>query len=217
MRIAIAGGGPGGLYLSILLEAPRPVARGRGPRAQRAGRHVRLRRRVLRRDAGRVRGRRSRSPTRRSRRRFVRWSEIDVHFRGADDHQRRARLLGAGAQGAAQHPAARARALGVDLRFRIGGDRARRRPRRRRRRRQQHAARGLRLRAVAGPRAARRTRGSAPTHVFESFTFIIAETPQRRRAGARVSVQRHALDVHRRDHGGVQLDKAACEALFGYG
>ena len=52
-------------------------------------------------------------------RRFVRWSEIDVHYRGEVITSRRARLLGARAQGAAQHPAAAGRAtLGVDLRFR---------------------------------------------------------------------------------------------------
>ncbi len=35
-------------------------------------------------------------------------------------------------------------------------------------------------------------------HVFESFTFLIAETPAGRRAGARLSVLGLALDVHRR-------------------
>ena len=52
-------------------------------------------------------------------RRFVRWSEIDVHYRGEVDHQRRARLLGARAQAAAATSCRRARpTLGVDLRFR---------------------------------------------------------------------------------------------------
>ena len=65
MRIAIAGGGPGGLYFVDPDQAARPGARGHRLGAQRARRHVRLRRRVLRRDARRA----SRPPTRETLRR----------------------------------------------------------------------------------------------------------------------------------------------------
>ena len=53
-------------------------------------------------------------------------------------------------------------------------------------------------------------------HVFESFTFIIAETAAGRRAGARVSVLRRASTFIVETHAACTLDKAACEELFGY-
>ena len=199
------------------VEAAGPVARGRRLRAQRARRHVRLRRRVLRRDAGRVRGRRpgvlrgDHAPVRaleRDRRPLPR--------RG--DHVRRARLLRARPQGAARTSSSGARpTLGVELHFRTEVSDARRRPRRGRRRRQQHAARPLRraLRAVARPapgdvrvvRHRPRLRGLHVHHRRDAAG---------RRAGPRVSVQRHAQHVHRRDdraRGSTRTRARSCSAI----
>ena len=118
MRIAIVGGGPGGLYFAILLEEADPAHEVVGLRAQRARRHVRLRRRVLRRDARA----RSRPPTPRRyaeiTRRFAHWDDIDIHYRGEVVTSRRPRLLGARAgTKLLDILQQRAAALGVELRF----------------------------------------------------------------------------------------------------
>ena len=62
MRIAVIGGGPGGLYFAALTKALHPEARDPCVRAQCARGHVRLRRRVQRRDPGRHRARRPGDP-----------------------------------------------------------------------------------------------------------------------------------------------------------
>ena len=132
-------------------------------------------------------------------RRFVRWSEIDVHYRGEVITSGGHGFSAMGRKELLDILQTRAAELGVDLRFRsevtaLEGDLV-------------VAADGVNstlraryaLRARRWTGAGRRTRGSAPTHVFEAFTFLIAETAARRRPGPRLSLQRRDEHVHRRD------------------
>src|SRR4051812_18956744 len=175
MRIAIAGGGPGGLYLSILLKRLDPahevVVHERNAPDDTFGFGVVFSDETL--AAFEAADPESYAEIMRA---FVRWSEIDVHFRG--------RVITSGGHGfSAMGRKAllgilqrRAAALGVDLRFRsevssLDGDLV-------------VVADGVNstLRATYGfePSLDRRKATYAwfgTDHVFESFTFIIAETP----------------------------------------
>ena len=151
-------------------------------------------------------------------RRFVRWSEIDVHYRGEVITSGGHGFSRARPQGAARTScSAGAAALGVELRFRtevseLEGDLV-------------VAADGVNstLRARHAehfrPSLDRRRATYAwfgTDHVFEAFTFLIAETD----AGV---VQVHAYPYSDtmstfivETTEALPLDKAACEALFGY-
>ena len=147
---------------------------------------------------------------------FVRWSEIDVHFRGAGDHQRRARVLGAGAQGAARHPAAAGGAtLGVDLRFRsevssLEGDLV-------------VAADGVNSTLRARTASSRRWTVRRATYAWfgTDARLRVVHVHHRRDARAascrctriRTATRARTFIV---ETTGVPLDKAACEELFGY-
>src|SRR3954447_934656 len=213
MRIAIAGGGPGGLYLSILLKRLDPsfevVVHERNAPDDTFGFGVVFSDETL--AAFEAADPESYAEIMRA---FVRWSEIDVHFRG--------RVITSGGHGfSAMGRKAllgilqrRAAALGVDLRFRtevssLDGDLV-------------VAADGVNstLRAGYGfePQLDRRRATYAwfgTDHVFDAFTFIIAETPH----GV---VQVHAYPYSDRrstfivETTTAQLDRAACEQLFGY-
>src|SRR3954452_5221435 len=213
MRIAIAGGGPGGLYLSILLKRLDPsydvVVHERNAPDDTFGFGVVFSDETL--AAFEAADPESYDEITRQ---FVRWSEIDVHFRGevitSGGHGfsalARVELLGILQR--------RARALGVDLRFRsevssLDGDLV-------------VVADGVNstLRSAYGfePSLDRRRATYAwfgTEHVFESFTFLIAETP-------RGVVQVHAYPYSDTrstfivESSGVELDKRACEELFGY-
>ena len=85
----------------------------------RPARHVRLGRRLLRRDARQS----ARAPTSRRIARspaaFAHWDDIDIHFKGHDDRLERPRLLRHRAQAAARRSCKhRAAELGVELRLR---------------------------------------------------------------------------------------------------
>src|SRR3954462_14598605 len=213
MRIAIAGGGPGGLYLSILLKRLDPahevVVHERNAPDDTFGFGVVFSDETL--AAFEAADPESYEEITRA---FVRWSEIDVHFRG--------RVITSGGHGfSAMGRKAllgilqrRAASLGVDLRFRsevssLDGDLV-------------VAADGVNstLRTTYGfePSLDRRRATYAwfgTEHVFESFTFLIAETP-------RGVVQVHAYPYSDTrstfivESSGVELDKRACEELFGY-
>jgi len=213
MRIAIAGGGPGGLYLSILLKRLDPshevVVHERNAPDDTFGFGVVFSDETL--AAFEAADPESYAQITRQ---FVRWSEIDVHYKG--------RVLTSGGHGFSAMGRKellgilqrRALALGVDLRFHsevsaLDGDLV-------------VAADGVNstLRSTYGfePSLDRRKATYAwfgTDHVFESFTFLIAETP----AGV-VQVHAYPYSDSRStfivESSGVELDRAACEELFGY-
>src|SRR3954462_10897390 len=213
MRIAIAGGGPGGLYLSIppkrLDPAHEVVIHERNAPDDTFGFGVVFSDETL--AAFEAADPESYAQITRA---FVRWSEIDVHFRG--------RVLTSGGHGfSAMGRKAllgilqrRAASLGVDLRFRsevasLEGDLV-------------VAADGVNstLRSAYGFEPSLDVRKATyawfgTEQVFESFTFIIAETPE-----GVVQVHAYPYSSSRStfivESSGVQLDRAACEALFGY-
>src|SRR4051812_3794347 len=213
MRIAIAGGGPGGLYLSILLKRLDPshevVVYERNAPDDTFGFGVVFSDETL--AAFEAADPESYAEITR---RFVRWSEIDVRYRGevvtSGGHgfsaMGRKELLGILQR--------RASALGVDLRFRSEVD----------------ALDGDLIVAADGVNSTLRARyGFEPSldrrratyawfgtdHVFESFTFIIEETPQ-----GVVQVHAYPYSDTRStfivETTNARLDKAACEALFGF-
>ncbi len=222
MRIAIAGGGPGGLYLSILLKRLDPahevIVYERNAPDDTFGFGVVF----SRRDARRVRGRRPARPTTRSRgascagARSTSTTAARSSPRGGHGFSALGRkdLLGILQR--------RAAALGVDLRFTHRG----------RRRRSTGdlvvAADGVnstlrRRHADAfGPSLDRRRAKYVwfgTDLVFDAFTFFIEETEHGVAAGARLSVQRHDEHVHRRDDRawrGRLGQGGSCEELFGY-
>src|SRR3954447_26475395 len=213
MRIAMAGGGRGGLYLSILLKRLDPsfdvVVHERNAPDDTFGFGVVFSDETL--AAFEAADPESYAEITRA---FVRWSEIDVHFRG--------RVITSGGHGFSAMGRKellgilqrRASSLGVDLRFRsevssLEGDLV-------------VAADGVNstLRKAYGFEPVLDVRKATyawfgTDHVFESFTFIIAETPQ-----GVVQVHAYPYSDTRStfivESSGVQLDKRACEELFGY-
>ena len=219
MRIAIAGGGPGGLYLSILFKRLDPahevVVYERNAPDDTFGFGVVFSDETLaafeaadpetlRRDHAALRAlERDRRPLPR---------------RG--HHQRRPRLLGARAQATCSTScrpappasastcasAPRRRQLEADLIVAADGV---------------NSALRARYADTFKPTLDRRKATYAwfgTEHVFDAFTFLIAETDARRRPGPRLSLQRHDEHVHRRDRpsDARAATRRPAEALFGY-
>jgi anthraniloyl-CoA monooxygenase len=213
MRIAIAGGGPGGLYLSILLKRLDPghevVLHERNAPDDTFGFGV-----VFSDETLAAFEAADPETYEEITRRFVRWSEIDVHYRGEVVTSGGHGFSALGRKQLLHILQERARGLGVELHFRsevsaLEGDLV-------------VAADGVNstLRGDAFGTTLDRRRATyawfGTPHVFESFTFLIAETP-------RCVVQFHAYPysdsmstfiVETTD--ALPLDKAQCEALFGY-
>jgi anthraniloyl-CoA monooxygenase len=213
MRIAIAGGGPGGLYLSILLKRLDPahevVLHERNAPDDTFGFGV-----VFSDETLAAFEAADPETYAEITRRFVRWSEIDVHYRGEVVTSGGHGFSALGRKQLLNILQTRAAELGVELHFRsevsaLEGDLV-------------VAADGVNstLRGDAFGTTLDRRRATyawfGTPHVFESFTFLIAETP-------RGVVQVHAYPysdtmstfiVETTD--ALPLDKAACEELFGY-
>lgn len=214
MRIAIAGGGPGGLYLSILLKRLDPaydvVVYERNAPDDTFGFGV-----VFSDETLAAFEAADPSSYEQITRAFKRWSEIDVHYRG--------QVVTSGGHGFSALARktllhilqTRAAELGVELHFNhevtaLDGD-------------LNVAADGVNstLRAAYGfePSLDRRKATYAwfgTPHVFDAFTFLIAETE-------RGVVQVHAYPFSDElstfiveTTTALPLDKADCEALFGY-
>src|SRR3954469_20024662 len=213
MRIAIAGGGPGGLYLSILLKRLDPaheiVVYERNAPDDTFGFGVVFSDETL--AAFEAADPETYAEITRS---FVRWSDIDVHYRGEVVTSGGHGFSALGRKQLLNILQTRAAELGVELHFNsevssLEGDLV-------------VAADGVNstLRGNAFGTTLDRRRATyawfGTPHVFESFTFLIAETE-------RGVVQVHAYPysesmstfiVETTD--ALPLDKAACEALFGY-
>jgi anthraniloyl-CoA monooxygenase len=213
MRIAIAGGGPGGLYLSILLKRLDPahevVLHERNAPDDTFGFGVVFSDETL--AAFEAADPESYGEITRS---FVRWSEIDVHYRGEVITSGGHGFSALGRKQLLHILQTRAASLGVDLRFRsevseLDGDLV-------------VAADGVNstLRGQAFGTTLDRRRATyawfGTPHLFEAFTFLIAETP-------RGVVQVHAYPYSDtmstfivETTTALPLDTADCEALFGY-
>src|SRR3954454_13358281 len=213
MRTAIVGGGPGGLYLSILLQKLDPshevVVYERNAPDDTFGFGVVFSDETL--TAFEAADPESYAEIAR---RFVRWSEIDVHHRGEVITSGGHGFSALGRKQLLHILQTRAADLGVELHFRsevssLEGDLV-------------VAADGVNstLRGAAFGTTLDRRRATyawfGTPHVFDAFTFLIAETP-------RGVVQVHAYPysdsmstfiVETTD--ALPLDKAACEELFGY-
>src|SRR3954469_2222528 len=213
MRIAIAGGGPGGLYLSILLKRLDPaheiVVYERNAPDDTFGFGVVFSDETL--AAFEAADPETYAEITRS---FVRWSDIDVHYRGEVVTSGGHGFSALGRKQLLNILQRRAASLGVDLHFRsevseLEGDLV-------------VAADGVNstMRAKYGfePSLDRRRATYAwfgTDHVFDAFTFIIADTPQ-----GVVQVHAYPYSDTRStfivETTTAQLDKAACEELFGY-
>jgi len=213
MRIAIAGGGPGGLYLSILLKRLDPahevVLHERNAPDDTFGFGVVFSDETL--AAFEAADPESYAEITRS---FVRWSDIDVHYRGEVVTSGGHGFSALGRKQLLHILQTRAASLGVELHFRsevseLDGDLV-------------VAADGVNstLRGNAFGTTLDRRRATyawfGTSHVFDAFTFLIAETP-------RGVVQVHAYPYSDtmstfivETTTATELDKAACEALFGY-
>jgi anthraniloyl-CoA monooxygenase len=216
MRIAIAGGGPGGLYLSILLKRLDPshevVVYERNAPDDTFGFGVVFSDETL----GAFEAADPESYAELARR-FVRWSEIDVHYRGEKITSGGHGFSAFGRKELLNILQRRAADLGVELHFQtevseLDGDLV-------------VAADGvnstLRARYAEHFRPSLDQRKATyawfgTDHVFEAFTFIIEQTPQ-----GVVQVHAYPYSDSRstfivETSSAARLDKEACEDLFGF-
>ena len=185
MKVHVIGGGPAGLYFAILMKKAWPRRRHHRLRAQPPGRHVRLRRRVLRPDARPP----SRPTTARATARSSAISPTGTTSRSTSRARRTASAATASAAARAStllqiSAAERARALGVaaQVRDRSSTRASRRirgrRPGGRRRRHQLAHPRGVRRDHFAPSIDLRPNKFAwmGSTRPFDAFTFFFRET-----------------------------------------
>ena len=210
MRIACLGGGPAGLYFAISMKLRDPAHDIDLFERNRAGRHVRLGRGLLRPDGREFDGERSRSAARRHRRRVRALGRYRRPYPWRDDPLLRPRLHRHRPQAPARTScrSARASSASISISRHEGSadlaDCGGLRPGHRRRRRQQPHPRPQCATHFGVDIEVRRNKFFwLGTHkVFDAFTFAFEQDRRRLDLGARLPLRRQRLDLHRRDGAG---------------
>ena len=201
MRIACIGGGPGGLYLALLMKRADP--RHDVVVVERNGRGDTFGFGVVFSDATMAGIAAADSEAFDAiGKHLVRWDDIAVHYGGEDDTVHRTRVQRHEPAHAARRSPGAGRGGGCDARVRTVDWQPRRirtlRPRRWGRRRQQHRAPAARRRRCPRRCAAESLRLARHEQAVRRVHVLLPQRRTRPVAGARLSIRARSLDVHRR-------------------